>query len=150
MRWGVLEWTECNTGGGEEIKGYEDGGPPTLYQPASQQGGRRRWKNLAGGAWGGGRCAGDLGWIFIRRLSLRLSIFNHLCAVDWPACPMYQFMAELKGRRCLEWKWKFCRLCLFSCLGFLIFVSVLETGWGRKYLQNKCLIYFEASGSSLE
>ena len=32
-------WTECNIGGGEEIEGYEDGGPPTLCQPASQQGG---------------------------------------------------------------------------------------------------------------
>ena len=31
-------WTECNIGGGEEIEGYEDGGPPTLCQPASQQG----------------------------------------------------------------------------------------------------------------
>ena len=32
----------------------------------------------------------------------RFSIFNHLCAVDWPACPMYQFSAELNERRFLQ------------------------------------------------
>ena len=46
-------WTECNIGGGEEIEGYEDGGPPTLCQPASQQGGGEEVNNLAGGAWRG-------------------------------------------------------------------------------------------------
>ena len=39
MRWEGCEWIECSTGGGEQIKGYEGGGPPTLCQPASQQGG---------------------------------------------------------------------------------------------------------------
>ena len=44
-----------NTGGGEEIEGYEteNGGPPTLCQPASQQGGGEEVNNLAGGAWRG-------------------------------------------------------------------------------------------------
>ena len=49
----MLEWTECNTGGGEEIEGYKEGGPPTLGQPASQQGGGEEVNNLAGGAWRG-------------------------------------------------------------------------------------------------
>ena len=35
------------------IKEYKDGGPPTLCQPASQQGGREEVNNLAGGAWRG-------------------------------------------------------------------------------------------------
>ena len=46
-------WTGCSIGDGEEIKGYEDGGPPTLCQPASQQGGGEEVNNLAGGAWRG-------------------------------------------------------------------------------------------------
>ena len=46
-------WRECNTGGGEGIKGYKDGGPPTLCHPASQQGGREEENILAGGAWRG-------------------------------------------------------------------------------------------------
>ena len=46
-------WIECNIGGGEEIRGYEDGGPPTLCQPASQQGGGEEDNILAGGAWRG-------------------------------------------------------------------------------------------------
>ena len=53
MRWEGYEWIECSTGGGEEIEGYEDGGPPTLYQPASQQGGEEEVNSLAGGAWRG-------------------------------------------------------------------------------------------------
>ena len=54
-------WTECNIGGGEEIEGYEDGGPPTLCQPASQQGGGEEVNNLAGGAWRGLEVCWDFG-----------------------------------------------------------------------------------------
>ena len=46
-------WRECNIGGGEGIKGYKDGGPPTLCHPASQQGGGEEENILAGGAWRG-------------------------------------------------------------------------------------------------
>ena len=46
MRWEGCEWTGCSTGGGEETKGYEDGGPPTLCQPANQQGGGEEVNNL--------------------------------------------------------------------------------------------------------
>ena len=53
MRWEGYEWIECSTGGGEGIKQYEDGGPPTLCQPASQQGGGEEVNSLAGGAWRG-------------------------------------------------------------------------------------------------
>ena len=53
MKWEVCVLTECSIGGGEEINGFEDGGPPTLCQPASQQGGREEVNNLAGGAWRG-------------------------------------------------------------------------------------------------
>ena len=53
MRWEECELTEYNIGDGEGIEGYEDGGPPTLCQPASQQGGGEEVNNLAGGAWRG-------------------------------------------------------------------------------------------------
>ena len=48
-------WIECNTGGGEEINGIKikKGGPPTLFHPASQQGGGEEDNILAGGAWRG-------------------------------------------------------------------------------------------------
>ena len=54
-------WRECNIGGGEGIKGYKDGGPPTLCHPASQQGGEAEVNSLAGGAWRGWRSAGIWG-----------------------------------------------------------------------------------------
>ena len=53
MRWERREWTECSTEGGEGIKGKYNGGPPTLYHPASQQGGGEEENILAGGAWRG-------------------------------------------------------------------------------------------------
>ena len=53
MKWEGCEWTGCSTGGGEGIKWYEDGGPPTLCQPAIQQGGGEEVNSLAGGAWMG-------------------------------------------------------------------------------------------------
>ena len=56
--------TECSIGGGEEINGFEDGGPPTLCQPASQQGGGeevKTWQEEPGGGW---RSAGICGKIF--------------------------------------------------------------------------------------
>ena len=53
MRWEECELTEYNIGDGEGIEGYEDGGPPTLCQPASQLGGEEEVNNLAGGAWRG-------------------------------------------------------------------------------------------------
>ena len=53
MRWEECELTQYNIGDGEGIEGYEDGGPPTLCQPASQLGGEEEVNNLAGGAWRG-------------------------------------------------------------------------------------------------
>ena len=44
---------ECSTGGREVIKVNKIGSPPTLGQPASQQGGGEEVNNLAGGAWRG-------------------------------------------------------------------------------------------------
>ena len=73
-------WTECNIGGGEEIEGYEDGGPPTLCQPASQQGGGEEVNNLAGGAWRGlEECwgSGENFW-FLFLLTYKKSVFIHL------------------------------------------------------------------------
>ena len=81
-------WTECNIGGGEEIEGYEDGGPPTLCQPASQQGGGEEVKYPGRRSLEG--VGGVLGfWVNFwesESFHLKGSNFNHLCAVDWPAC----------------------------------------------------------------
>ena len=82
-------WIECNTGGGEEIKGYEDGGPPTLCQPASQQGGGEEVNNLAGGAWRGlEECWGlwENFW-FLFSFSYKKSVFIHLGAREWLGLP---------------------------------------------------------------
>ena len=78
MRWEGYEWTECSTGGGEVIKGYEDGGPPTLCQPASQQGGEEEVNSLAGGAWRGLEECWGFGLIFVHLLSIKESVFNRL------------------------------------------------------------------------
>ena len=54
-------WRECNIGGGEGIKGYNGGGPPTLCHPANQQGDEEEVNSLAGGAWRGLEECWDLG-----------------------------------------------------------------------------------------
>ena len=82
-------WTECNIGGGEEIEGYEDGGPPTLCQPASQQGGGEEVNNLAGGAWRGlEECWGlwENFWLLFL-FSYKKSVFIHLGAREWLGLP---------------------------------------------------------------
>ena len=78
MRWEGCELIECSTGGGEVIKGYEDGGPPTLCQPASQQGGEEEVNSLAGGAWRGLEECWGFGLIFAQLLSIKESVFNRL------------------------------------------------------------------------
>ena len=78
MKWEGCEWTGCSTGGGEEIEGYEDGGPPTLCQPASQQGGEEEVNSLAGGAWRGLEECWGFGLIFVHLLSIKESVFNRL------------------------------------------------------------------------
>ena len=64
MRWEGYEWIECSTGGGEVIKGYEDGGPPPFTNLQASRGAKRRltaWQEEPGGGW---RSAGALGLIF--------------------------------------------------------------------------------------
>ena len=99
MRWEVWEWTECSIGGGEEIEGYEDGGPPTLCQPASQQGDGEEVNNLAGGAWRGLEECWGFGLIFVHLLSIKESVFNRLWARGWSGLPMFQLLAEMNGKR---------------------------------------------------
>ena len=84
------------------IKGYEDG-PPTLCQPASQQGGGEEVNNLLGGAWRGlEECWGLWQNFWVSLLfSYKKSVFNHLRGRDWRAC-LYQFLAELNERRYLD------------------------------------------------
>ena len=133
--------------------------PLPRRHPASQQGGRGRWKP-------GWRSLGeDGGWRFftillfsykIINFSINLwaeavswtrrrlfgwkwkfsfefcQISNDLWAVDWRGCPKYQFSAELEGTRWLKWKWKFCRwsdLIVSFCLEY----QCLIRSWGRKY-----------------
>ena len=92
MRWEGCDWTECSTGGGEEIKGYENGGPPTLCQPASQQGGGeevKTWQEEPGGGW---RSAGVQGKIFgFSFYSHTRSLFLFTCepGIGGPACTSF-------------------------------------------------------------
>ena len=71
-------WKECSTGGGEGIKGNENGGPPTLCQPASQQGGEVEVNSLAGGAWRGLEVCWGLGKIFVSSFHTRC-LFTITC-----------------------------------------------------------------------
>ena len=87
MRWEGYEWTECSTGGGEGIKQYEDGGPPTLCQPASQQGGGEEVNSLAGGAWRGLEESWGLWENSLFSFSNKKSVFNHLGAREWLGLP---------------------------------------------------------------
>ena len=96
-------WKECSTGGGEGIKGNENGGPPTLCQPASQQGGGeevKTWQEEPGGGW---RCAGAQGKIFGLSFHFHTrSLFSITCEPGIGGSAQYQFLAELNGRRCLH------------------------------------------------
>ena len=86
MRWEGCEWIECSTGGGEQIKGYEGGGPPTLCQPASQQGGGEEVKYPGRRSLEGvGGVLGAVGKIFgLFTLSSKESVSLFLGARDWP------------------------------------------------------------------
>ena len=151
-RWEGWEWIECSIGGGEGIKRYKNGGPPTLYQPASQQGGLRRWKNLAGGAWGGGRCAGALGWIFgtLGFYFHQGVYFHHLCARGWSGRPMFQLLAEMNEKRQIGESESVSYCLIVIILLFLRFGDqCLKRCWTRKYSQINVL-YFEASRSSFD
>ena len=78
MRWEGYVWTGCSIGGGEEIKGYEDGGPPTLCQPASQQEGGEEVNNLAGGAWRGlEECWGIWGKFLVSHFIFIQDVYFH-------------------------------------------------------------------------
>ena len=138
MRWEEWEWTGCSTGDGEGIKGYKDGGPPTLCKPASQQGGGEEVNSLAGGAWRGWRSAGGYGSIFGRE-SFRLKWSNsyHLCAVDWPARRGTSFQPSWMGGENFKWKWKFYCTSTFSCSIFMLFSAWY--GLGDESTRNKCL-----------
>ena len=145
MKWEVCVLTECSIGGGEEINGFEDGGPPTLCQPASQQGAERRWKPGRRSLEGVGGALGPWGKFLVSFTSIKKSTFIHLWAGDWQAwpVPMYQFLAELNGRRYFGWKWKFYFCNLFS---LCILLSVLDTVWMTKVFANKSFAkYFQAS-----
>ena len=94
-----------STGDGEGIKGYKDGGPPTLCKPASQQGGREEVNSLAGGAWRGlEECWGF--WVNFCKGELLFEIVKFLSLVrcGLAGSPMNQFSAELNGRREFQMK----------------------------------------------
>ena len=110
MKWEGCEWTECNIGGGEEIEGYEyeDGGPPTLCQPASQQGGGEEVNNLAGGAWRGlEECWGlwENFWFKIFGFSFHFhtrSLFSINCEPGIGGSACTSFWPRLNERRHLD------------------------------------------------
>ena len=69
----------------------------------------------------------------VKVFTLFHQISEHLCAVDWRACPMYHFSAGLEGTRWTKWKWKFCHhICI--CLLTFLRISVLDTVLRTKVL----------------
>ena len=84
--------TECNIGGGEEINGFEDGGPPTLCQPASQQGGEeevKTWQEEPGGGWRSAGVSGENFWVaFIQGVTFTTS------RVLWFGRPLLTYQAS--------------------------------------------------------
>ena len=77
---------------------YEDGGPPTLCQPASQQRGGEEVKTWQKEPGGGRRCAGISGGKFFSVAFLQGVLSNFSCAVVWPALP------TLPGLSRVDWE----------------------------------------------
>ena len=78
-----------------------NGGPPTLCQPASQQGGREEVNSLAGGAWRGLEECRGFGVNFYQKGKVFIQIINFQSLVRFglAGLPSYQFSAELNERR---------------------------------------------------
>ena len=133
MKWEVCVSTECSIGGGEEINGFEDGGPPTLCQPASQQGAERRWKPGRRSLEGVGGALGHWGK-FLVSFSLpsrSLLLFTcepgigrpdqRLCTSFWPSWTGGDILDESESFIFVIFS-----LCVFYCQ------CLIRSGW-RKY-----------------
>ena len=103
MRWEGNEWTECSTGGGEGIKQYEDGGPPTLCQPAIQQGGGEEVNSLAGGAWRGLEECWGFGLTFCDFCFHTRSLFSFTWELGSGWACLDQFLADRVEREETSW-----------------------------------------------
>ena len=148
MRWGVLEWTECNTGGGEEIKGYEDGGPPTLCHLQASREAKRRWKPGRWSLEGLEECWGFGGKFLFSLFTFTQEVcFQSLVSQGLAGPAQVPVFGRVEWEEMFGWKWKFCLLCLF----LLYFIVSAWYGLGTKVLANKCWEkYFQASGCSKE
>ena len=63
-------------------------------------------ENQVGGAWGRLEAGGYQQSFYFHKNKVKVKVFTlfhqiseHLCAVDWRACPMYHFSAGLEGTR---------------------------------------------------
>ena len=136
-RWEGCELIECNIGGGEEIKGYKDGGPPTLCQPASQQGGGeevKTWQEEPGGGWRSAGVFGENFWFLILFLS-KMSYFHSLGGSGVVGLAWTSFwLTQWNERRQIGWKWKFYYL---NCFVVVFYIVSAWYGLVAKVLANK-------------
>ena len=133
-RWGVWECKECNTGDGEDIEGYEDGGTPLPFVSLqTSRGAKRRWITWQEEPGGGWRCAGISGKNFFGCFSSR-STFQLL------VCCGLAGLADEPGFSRVDWEgrdeWKVKVLLLKSSVLFIL-LSVLDTALWAKVLANK-------------
>ena len=130
MRWGVWEWTEFNTGGGEEIKRYEDGGPSTLCHLQASREARRRWKPGRWSLEGLEECWGFGGKFLFSLFTFTQEVcFQSLVSQGLAGPAQVPVFGRVEWEEMFVWKWKFCLLWISCC----ILLSVLDTVLGRKY-----------------
>ena len=100
------------------IKGSKKGGPPTLGQPASQQGGEEEENILAGGAWRGLEVCWGCGWIF----GMCSSIPGRQGVARWPRPTLGQGVAQ--------WELSLLGTCFWRelLLGRIYFQSLVSCG----------------------
>ena len=128
MRWEGCEWTGCNIGDGAEIKSGKNGGPPTFLPACKPAGGSRGGEQP--GRWSLEGVGGVLGlWgEFLQKTFIKIINFQSLVCCGLAGLPDVPVFSRVE-RKGISWaKVKVLSFYLFSCLGFLIFVSVLETG----------------------
>ena len=133
MRWEGWEWIVCNIGGGEEIKGIRKEVPPPFAILQASRGAKRRrisWQEELRGGW---RSDGVLGkflvylFIFKQEICSQSLGSSGVVGLAWTGLWLTSWTREDD----LNESESFVIFDLCSC--FWVFVSVLDTGWCRKY-----------------
>ena len=84
--------------------------------------------NLAGGAWRGLEECWGFGVNFYQKTFMKMINFQSLVCCGLAGLPDVPVFSRVEREEISSVKVKVLSFYLFSCLGFLIFVSVLETG----------------------